>query len=803
LTNPTTPNKKIKEILKPDAKPSAKPKQEQAEIGKKKLPVLKPNTNSPVKEIRISPKISPAKTDADQKPKAKLKPKEKSEPSLPEKIKFEFSDLDKVLDQVESLEAKHPAKAELKPAKTNGADDFLFDLNIENSSPNSSSSELHSPSNAFKLSSFTLGSAPKKLDPTKAKHQPAAKLKPNADKLNKSSVLCTPPSLVASTAKKLKANKQTPVKTVKSDELPEPHDLFSLMSKQEEAEAEIKQQRTPLKPDNHQQQICSSKKRGRPPKPAVSKQLENNFESSTEDLGKKNKSANKSSKEDEGKSNLSSGGEDDEENSNLLNDAVANTFQELIFDAPVSTKPAAADTSSKYATKHKSEPSSEHEAEDNFEYDLIEKPDDECGFDINRILTDDDANNHSQNQELTIASLTLSKRKRTRSNNKTSNHTVVGGSKTSKSGQETKANAKTDNVKCKRRRNTQSSVYDDENELEASEENVNEESSGSGNENDDLENSNSESGSSKLNLAGNEKRKRGRGRPPKQQASASGDSNKEIGEFFTNKAKPPSKKVSNSQAGASSAPSIEYAGLTRFEIPIPFDLNSEQLTESKVGDECSESKIPKLDEEVSKIEEKKLNEDGLADVNMLDLAQLNTNNINEVVGEEQSEHLVDSIENVQPILGGDEPAYEQLEAEEKSAAQARDEFSQEDEEEEDEEESEAEYEENYSSNNVILDNADGYSSSYNTASGLYEKAEAKINSHEQPKASFYASSNNNNNNNNDSSNEQNMFGFDNNQSSTSNANNPSLGNYIRIISLSIFFITEKSYTVEKFLSKKR
>ena len=786
MANPTTPNKKIKEILKPDAKARAKPKPEQSETtGKKKLPVLKPNTNSPVKEIRISPKISPAKTETEQKPKAKLKPKEKSEPSLPEKIKFEFSDLDKVLDQVESLEAKPQTKAELKPAKTNGGDEFLFDLNIENSSPNSSSSELHSPSNAFKLNSFTLGSAQKKLDSTKTKHQQTAKLKSNTEKLNKSSVLCTPPSLVASTAKKLKANKQTPVKTVKSDELAEPHDLFSLMNKQEEAEAEIKQQRTPLKPDNHQQQICSSKKRGRPPKPAVSKQLENNFDSSTEEIGKKNKSTNKSNKEDESKSNLSED-DDDEENSNLLNDAVANTFQELIFDAPAS-KPIVSD-SLKYSTKHKTEQNSEHEAEDNFEYDLIEKPDDECTFDINRILTDDDANNHSQNQELTIASLTLSKRKRTRSNNKTSNNTLVGGSKTNKSGQETKANAKTDNVKCKRRRNTQSSVYDDENELETNEENGNEESSGSGNENDDLENSNSESGSSKLNLAGNEKRKRGRGRPPKQ-SSTNADSNKEIGEFFTNKTKPPNKKVSNSQAGASSAPSIEYAGLTRFEIPIPFDLNSEQL-ETKV-DECSENKIAKLDEEV-KIEEKKLNEDGLADVNMLDLAQLNTNNINEVVGEEQSEHLVDSIENVQPILGN-EPAYEQIEAEEKSAAVTalpQAEFSQEEEEEEeeDEEESEAEYEQNYSSNNnVILDNADGYSSSYNTASGLYEKTEAKINSHEQPKASFYANSNNNNNN--DSSNEQNMFGFDNNQSSTSNANNPSLGNYIRIICYLIEIVT--------------
>ena len=104
--------------------------------------------------------------------------------------------------------------------------------------------------------------------------------------------------------------------------------------------------------------------------------------------------------------------------------------------------------------------------------------------------------------------------------------------------------------------------------------------------------------------------KRGRGRPPKANAKEPKDSMSAA--FSAEKSSCGNKK---SSASVTSNENIEYAGLTRFEIPIPFDLNADEghLLEGKSlnecsmssfdrfnlnsADECSTNKMPKLDDE--------------------------------------------------------------------------------------------------------------------------------------------------------------------------------------------------------------
>lgn len=341
--NPTAstvqPNKKIKEILKPDFKTNSS---NQKPIKPKDLTVT---TNSPIKKKPVSINNSKAKSDESNKQKSKTEspskdskineksktgvkpilPKksvkaETSNPeqsekndageSVPEKIKFEFTDLDKVLDQVESIAAaaaiaendemtksqSNQAVSLTNPSKNrsdsdSSSNDFLFDLlNIQTSSStaavNGTTSPLDNKKNTdpFKLNTFTVN--PSK-NSTKKPIKRSKQINKKVDDLNKSDVLSTPPSLSIqnkqNTAKKFKKQLKlpsglagdesdkdedlsaTPIKITYNDD----DDIFSFLNNTTSKPLETpnltefkpsvqqltQQQRTPLKPDNHQQQI--------------------------------------------------------------------------------------------------------------------------------------------------------------------------------------------------------------------------------------------------------------------------------------------------------------------------------------------------------------------------------------------------------------------------------------------------------------------------------------------------------------------------------------------------------------------
>ena len=295
---------------------------------KKLLPLLKPNpqTNqtsaaclfsiSPTKENKKAPTSRSVSPNKQPKTGSKLLPKAQKPPKtsitvaktnadnkevivMPENIKFEFGDLDKVLDQVESSIEKHKQTGAVN-STTTSEQQFLFDLlNIENTSPNtpcrlnnnnnnSSSTVAHNVSENgdvngsdeksteinFKLNQFT--TATNTNLSSKANKSLANGLKSHL-KFNGGSkaVLSTPPSLLSSKqTSKFKKGFLGDEDDVDNDDLrnhqhideevngfEDSNDFFSFLDTMKTSEAP-KQQRTPLKPDN-------SKKRGRPPKPVT------------------------------------------------------------------------------------------------------------------------------------------------------------------------------------------------------------------------------------------------------------------------------------------------------------------------------------------------------------------------------------------------------------------------------------------------------------------------------------------------------------------------------------------------------
>ena len=637
------------------------------------------------KSIQIRPK--------DLKSKADTSPNANEKKDIPDKIKFEFGDLEKVLEQVESIASAVVESSESNLNKqtekqNNNKNDFLFDLLNDSSNGNGSSSVTDS----FKLNTFTINTNCEQNGKDLIKKQ----LKLDNDK----SVLSTPPSLLNNNSnkstikKKLKTvqqeqkNASTPVKitsTLDDD------DLFSFLNNTDE-----NQQRAPLKPDNHQ--IGAVKKRGRPPKTGLTNDvksvkitskncrinfdLNSNENSEHEDLdaeqklnrssdstatsrSKKKTSSNIHSKKPElTKTKFDS--ENDEDNSNILDAAVANTFQELVdknnLDAITANNPSfnnkenpssvQSNSNSSIINRISDEQNFQNDEDFNsFVYDIAidtennnpDEMDTQTNFNPNQ-NPESDNQGSSNLQEITIASLAMPKRKRGKLN--TSGECLNSNKKTySSKTTSNKQEVKNDKAKNKKKRRRSASLCDDDDESnEETEENDQDFSDQEKlDESEDNIEKNLDSSKIKISIAsiidfqkheetiatiagltGNSNEKRKRGRPSKQTQAATNSETKaneesnEIGEFFTstNKVNKPNYKKINNPGGTTSLlalnqcnNNIEYAGLTRFEIP--FELSNEEpnttLTENNNNNNkdnnncylegsCSKSKIQKVDE---------------------------------------------------------------------------------------------------------------------------------------------------------------------------------------------------------------
>lgn len=291
---------------------------------KKSLLPKKSPTSASKKNVEIRPKASTEGSKQKTiKPKESLKEMKQSD-----KLKFELSDLDKVLQQVESIASftnttAHTTKGsegtnESTSSKMASQDDFMLDLlNIENSSPTvedqkinvnnvSQTDQINTPTMAVKFKKTTLL---KKVD-------------------RSASVLSTPPSLQTSIKpKKLKSTKNTPIKSQQQmpvgTNLLDDNDFFSFLK---ETGDELK--RVPLKPDNHIQEQILTKKRGRPPKPSVKtsdKLLDEAEFDANDNSTPKKKCQDDSEFEANGDTNSSTS-----DTKCILNAAVENTFQDLV-----------------------------------------------------------------------------------------------------------------------------------------------------------------------------------------------------------------------------------------------------------------------------------------------------------------------------------------------------------------------------------------------------------------------------------------------------------------------------------------
>jgi len=296
LTTERTTPKKSEKVSKTKSKSEvATDKSDKKSPTHKKSPVV-----ASKKDIQIRPKTS----SKDNKGKP-IKPKASSVNEIKhgDKIKFELSDLDKVLQQVESIT---PLKNETS-AKLVSHDHFMLDLlNIENSAPTVEDvSSVNNVSIADQISTPTIVGKSKKVSQIKKSN-------------NSPSVLSTPPSLNSNNKpKKIKSTKHTPIKS--QQQMPvDDDDFFSFLK---ETGDDLK--RAPLKPDNHIQELILTKKRGRPSKPSL-KSKEKQLSDNELDTSQK-KFQDDCELEINGDTNSSSS-----ETKCILNAAVENTFQDLI-----------------------------------------------------------------------------------------------------------------------------------------------------------------------------------------------------------------------------------------------------------------------------------------------------------------------------------------------------------------------------------------------------------------------------------------------------------------------------------------
>lgn len=616
-----TANKKLLPLISPQSPVSSKSNNKAPKGTKTILPkTLDTNNNSltkrkPETNLKLSVKENAHETPMNETTKSTIKTSASTlltPPSIPEKIKFEYGDLDKVLDQVESITKNTDEESTITATNTNNAttaNSYLFAdlfseqqdqslINTSSFSANEGTKQLMADADDVNYSTHTTDqeSDKKASDKTNSnKNQQSSsneKTIQNLIKINKqSSVLSTPPSIPLTS--KLNNNPAEPKKNSKT----------STSTPVKSSSTKSEQTRTPLKPDNHQQQMAA-RKRGRPPKPAndTNKSFNENEikEPFSDDKSDKVENNNKVSNDDE----------EDEEN--LLNDAVTNTFHELINTVTTATNDNRDDSpfqmSPRISQDKKVDKLNEPDGDfNNFVYDIAtenepinnnkrppmtdfeqdeQTPDEDVNeFDLNQLI------NHSEhsmdgsqsmlaNQEITIASLTLTKRKRT-SNKKKGDTRVT-----------TAVTAGFSSAKSKRRRNTYSSVYDDDQDDDELDEETNNEYENNENE-ETTETAKCEPESSSCptetdavnSTASNSNDKRKRGRPPKQ--------TKETGN------KQPTANGTNTKKGATSAnlATIEYAGLTRFEIPLPFEEDTKlDQQQNNIGQTKSTNVEQKTDE---------------------------------------------------------------------------------------------------------------------------------------------------------------------------------------------------------------
>ena len=524
-----------------------------------------------------------------------------------EKIKFEMGDLDKVLQQVESIASLAKASGQLADTVQQQQDsEFLFDLlNIENSSP--TSNELGVKLTTFQTNTPELNHP---IDNT-VKCTNKQKLK------NQKLVLCTPPSIVSSNnsrfadesnnskvsnkpagKKILKTNNKTPMKSStqsNSEANDDEDDFFSFLEKNPEAETvQLKHKvvktkssltRSPLKPDNHQEQILT-KKRGRPPKPtspvkANPVQLVESVDELTNPVNTVN------------------------EDKAMLSDAIISQFHELVAEPTHNPEAIQADAEilNKINPNNNKENNNLTEEPQTSAAELLNQDNDQTQEDFANFVYDINtsssttATHPANDEQITIASLATcnitkqsqQQRKRGRLNSQLENSSKLFSIETL-----TRNDEADDMVK---RRKKFESIDNAEGELDY---NININNNNKVAE--DTMDTNVDSEKSPVELttiaalaaSASQSEKRKRGRPAKQSTATATEATS---------GKPPNYKKINNPCGTTSllalnTPSnnIEYAGLTRFEIP--FELSNANEPVKPFNNEClgsPRSKQPKCD----------------------------------------------------------------------------------------------------------------------------------------------------------------------------------------------------------------